>query len=154
MEDRLDTYLRSKYNDNTRRYAQSIVKYLNTRTPAGDLVSVKSKELQERLVPAEVPYVGVFFRILKELCDSGIVKKEIGEREPGKRGKSPVFYKLDTECTDKHLVDHDVLVKRYAELAIAKELLKEYGCKDPEAEIEKRFHEIYGSTVEEIKGDD
>lgn len=102
-------YLRSKYNDNTRDYAQSIVEYLNQKTTSGVVKSIKSKDLQDAMVPEKIEYIGVFYRLLKELCDKGIIIKTEGVREPGTRGKNPVFYKLNLAIDEIDLMTIDEL---------------------------------------------
>jgi len=90
-------FLESKYSENTKQYIFAIIEYLGKTRDDGSPLPIKAKELQTMLVPDKIPYLGVFYRLLKELGTDegiGIIEKNAYPREKGQRGKNPIYYSL------------------------------------------------------------
>jgi hypothetical protein len=165
-EETLKEFLKSKYSGNTQKYVNYIVDVLNVPDETGAPALVRAKVLQDALVPGKIPYSGLYYRLLKEMVETGIITKEIGEREPGKKGKKPTFYRLKSNnllflhdtLSSLHKEREDLLTQPPAALVeiieeltreklelelrldIAIKLLQEAGI-NPE-EIEKRIREM------------
>lgn len=92
--EKLTEYLKTKYSENTKRYIYSIIEFLNRIGEDGLPLPVKSGDLQRAIVPDKIPYLGLYYRLLKELGEEGLIIKETGEKEPRKRGKKPTLYRL------------------------------------------------------------
>jgi hypothetical protein len=149
LNEKLTEYLYSKYSENTRKYVSTIIEFLNKPDEDGLPISVKAKDMQEALVPDKIPYIGIYYRLLKELGEEGIgiIKKEIGEKEPRKRGKNPIFYRLVAlhkmpsynEISASQSRCHASLFIVMGRLSAAYELLKESKIKNPDKAVNERY---------------
>jgi hypothetical protein len=98
LKERFDEYLNTKYSENTKRYIFAILTGFEKIDDNGTPLPVKAKELQRILVPNVIPYLGVYYRLLRELGTDdgiGIIEKITYPREKGQRGKNPVYYQLN-----------------------------------------------------------
>lgn len=140
---KLENFLKTRRNDQTREYAKLILEELRE----GKEVNIR--DVLNKLVPIHIPTEGTFFRVLKDLSDpEWDILKRREDTKAIRRGRAPVFYKLKiTLPWPKGQTDDRVVARRYAELAIAKDLLREAGVSDPDAAIKKRFDEMYGVKI-------
>lgn len=97
-------------------------------------------------------------RLLKELVDVDILEKseevENYKRSKPNKQKKNSFYSISKKAfkrlqyEDPEIRKNRIIAIRYAELDIAKEIIRECDI-NAEAEIKKRFHKRYGVEVEE-----
>jgi len=146
--ERLKTVLANFRSEDTKNYALSLLRFLNNRAPK----MVRLKDVQNALVGDVIKYESQFFRIIKVLTEEHLIHGFVDteSREPGKK---PVYIRLRERHPDYFFdTRDDLLSKRYAELAAAKELLKDCGVEDPDTAVQNKVNEMYGVTVEPDDG--
>jgi len=149
---KIQEHLDARRNQETRRYTILI---LNSLERSGEWVSVR--DLVNEMVPEHIPNESTFFRLLKDLYNEKIIDRK---EDPTviRRGKAPVYYKLIVSLPwirEDQLIPGpgpDPIARRYAELAIAKDLLRECGI-DPDVAIRERFEKEYGTFNEPDTGE-
>ena len=151
MQEILKNFLKSKKSDVTRAYIEEICKYLKTEFDNEKSGLVRSKDLQNYILPNIIPNVGTYYRLLNGLVDAGIVHKQIGESSFDDSVKKPVYYRLPrgfykwpsyqeiAKKKDRYQASFFIIAGK---LSAAYELLEENGIPNPDDDVNKRYEEI------------
>jgi len=92
---RVDQFINSKRNEETKQYAKEIINFLSKADPAKEQGWIRVKEIQAALVGSgDIPFNTTFFRLLEDLTKAKIIERKEAEREPGARGKRPIYYRV------------------------------------------------------------
>jgi hypothetical protein len=149
VTEKINIYFKSRKSLQSRQNSQSILKYLldiHDKNP-------KNGWVQAKQLVAELVNSGKFesdtalFRQLQELTKHKLISRsekiEQGPRSLAGKKKPSVYYKINlTELPSlQEAVSGSISPAgiKSIKLGIAKELLIEYGCEDPESEIENRL---------------
>lgn len=127
-----------------------------------DMVLQAETESKKGLRPSEIKKVSkltdpTLHKYLKKLVDSEyLIRQEV---KRNREYPHPVIYRINENNEELRLLldlpeeyrKGDIFLKiskRYVELSIAKEIIRECGI-NADAEIKKRYHERYGVKVEQ-----
>lgn len=92
---RVDQFINSKRSEETKQYAKEIISFLSKADPTKEQGWIRVKEMQAALVGSgDIPFNTTFFRLLEDLTKAKIIERKEAEREPGARGKRPIYYRV------------------------------------------------------------
>ncbi len=108
---RVDQFINSKRNEETKQYAKEIINFLSKADPAKEQGWIRVKEMQAALVGSgDIPFNTTFFRLLEDLTKAKIIERKEAEREPGARGKRPIYYRVPFYYPPEWFLSRDELL--------------------------------------------
>lgn len=144
VKERVDQFINSKRSEETKQYAKEIINFLSKADPAKEQGWIRVKEIQAALVGSgDIPFNTTFFRLLEDLTKAKIIERKEAEREPGARGKRPIYYRVPFYYPPEWFLSCDDLlteaiqknVTEIQEKIILLRILREILKKHPEINI-------------------
>ena len=154
------SFVKSRKTQNAVKNADRILRWLYG---SDDKKWIRARDLQEVFVKKTgIMADSTLFRLLRDMEFYGLVEKDsrveiIGKR-CGVKKKPNVYYRITFDLKDLSPKDKErklgITARRYAELAIAKNLLRERGVNDPDAAIQERLDELFKDLKTELEKSD